>query len=106
GVARGGGGGGEDHPRRRRKAEGHRAAGREVTPQWIPGTIRLVRRIYSRYSSPNRSSIIRSSRPTRQKNSVPNPTRPENPAIQLGSSRACAAAQSQNAAYIGWRSRA
>ena len=42
--------------------------------------------------SPRRTSrcIIRSSRPMRRKNSVPKPTRPAGPAIQFGSSSACA----------------
>ena len=49
------------------------------------------------------SSIICSSRPTRPTNRMTNPTSAAGPAIQFGSSSACATAQARNAEYIGWR---
>jgi hypothetical protein len=52
------------------------------------GIMRPVRAIYSRYSSPNVSSIICSSLATRPKNNVPNPIRPAKPATKFGKSNA------------------
>src|SRR6266850_8411029 len=66
-----------------------------------PGTRRFVRVMYAAYSSPNCSSIMRSSARTRKARSVANVTKYDGPATQLGSTSACPTEYNSNATYIG-----
>jgi hypothetical protein len=55
----------------------------------IPGTSSLVLAIYAAYSSPNVSSIIRSSAPIRRAKRIPNVTKYDGPTTQFGTTSAC-----------------